>query len=159
MFGSFDIDVFLQYYQFTLFAMSLNEMEEGMRSKLCPTDCRWGILLWNSQLNSLHNSNTAFDYVLTLLLQTSSRYSKAGRGWHRWSCCRENSSWRKAEGCTKGTQGKEGPWLDTKVYSCIYAYVGGHVHLPVSFISSNTILMNCLRKFVSQVYFESVRQV
>ncbi|XP_049776943.1 oxysterol-binding protein-related protein 1-like [Schistocerca cancellata] len=28
------------YYQFTLFAMSLNEMEEGMREKLCPTDCR-----------------------------------------------------------------------------------------------------------------------
>ncbi|XP_021913454.1 oxysterol-binding protein-related protein 1-like [Zootermopsis nevadensis] len=30
-----------EYYQFTLFAMSLNEMEEGMKSKLCPTDCRF----------------------------------------------------------------------------------------------------------------------
>ncbi|XP_071441573.1 oxysterol-binding protein-related protein 1-like isoform X2 [Hetaerina americana] len=29
-----------EYYQFTLFAMSLNEMEEGMPEKLCPTDCR-----------------------------------------------------------------------------------------------------------------------
>ncbi|PSN35281.1 Oxysterol-binding protein-related protein 2 [Blattella germanica] len=29
-----------EYYQFTLFAMSLNEMEEGMKSRLCPTDCR-----------------------------------------------------------------------------------------------------------------------
>ncbi|BES91879.1 Oxysterol-Hypothetical protein protein [Nesidiocoris tenuis] len=28
------------YYQFTLFAMSLNEMEPGMEKKLCPTDCR-----------------------------------------------------------------------------------------------------------------------
>ncbi|CAG2058899.1 unnamed protein product [Timema podura] len=29
-----------EYYQFTQFAMSLNEMEEGMKTKLCPTDCR-----------------------------------------------------------------------------------------------------------------------
>ncbi|CAB0013385.1 unnamed protein product, partial [Nesidiocoris tenuis] len=29
-----------EYYQFTLFAMSLNEMEPGMEKKLCPTDCR-----------------------------------------------------------------------------------------------------------------------
>ncbi|KAJ9584691.1 hypothetical protein L9F63_020973, partial [Diploptera punctata] len=29
-----------EYYQFTLFAMSLNEMEEGMKNRLCPTDCR-----------------------------------------------------------------------------------------------------------------------
>lgn len=30
-----------QFYQFTLFAMSLNEMEPGMEKKLCPTDCRY----------------------------------------------------------------------------------------------------------------------
>ncbi|XP_069689712.1 oxysterol-binding protein-related protein 1 isoform X2 [Periplaneta americana] len=29
-----------EYYQFTLFAMSLNEMEDGMKNRLCPTDCR-----------------------------------------------------------------------------------------------------------------------
>uniref|UniRef100_A0A146KXB4 Oxysterol-binding protein n=3 Tax=Lygus hesperus TaxID=30085 RepID=A0A146KXB4_LYGHE len=29
-----------EYYQFTLFAMSLNEMEPGMEKKICPTDCR-----------------------------------------------------------------------------------------------------------------------
>ena len=35
-----DMHFLLQYYQFTLFAMSLNEMEEGMKNRLCPTDCR-----------------------------------------------------------------------------------------------------------------------
>ncbi|KAL1123280.1 hypothetical protein AAG570_002366 [Ranatra chinensis] len=29
-----------EYYQFTLFAMSLNEIEPGMEKKLCSTDCR-----------------------------------------------------------------------------------------------------------------------
>ncbi|XP_059473357.1 oxysterol-binding protein-related protein 2 isoform X3 [Neocloeon triangulifer] len=28
------------YFQFTLYAMSLNEMEPAMRERLCPTDCR-----------------------------------------------------------------------------------------------------------------------
>jgi hypothetical protein len=66
------------------------------------------------------------DCILTLLSQTSSRYSKAGGGWHRWRCCRENSSWRKAEGCTKSTQGKERPWLDTKVYFYIHVICSLH---------------------------------
>jgi len=122
----FDIDVVLQYYQFTLFAMSLNEMEEGMRSKLCPTDCRWGKLLWYYHLTVLHHWSTSSDCILTLWSQTTSRYSKAWGGWHRWCCCRKNSSWRKAEGCTKGTQGKEGPWLDTKV--CFYIHVMCSLH-------------------------------
>ncbi|KAF4527966.1 hypothetical protein B566_EDAN014958 [Ephemera danica] len=28
------------YFQFTIFAMALNQMEEGMPARLCPTDCR-----------------------------------------------------------------------------------------------------------------------
>ena len=33
--------MFSQFYQFTTFAMSLNEMEPGMENNLCPTDSRF----------------------------------------------------------------------------------------------------------------------
>lgn len=77
-------------------------------------------LLWSAHLTFLHHWGRPADCILTLLPQTSSRYSKAGGGWHRWRCCRENSSWRKAEGCTKSAQRKERPWLGTKVYFYIH---------------------------------------
>jgi hypothetical protein len=61
--------------------MSLNEMEEGIRNRLCPTDCRLEnffamftahFFITKAELLILFNS------ILTLLTQTSSRYSKAG---------------------------------------------------------------------------------
>jgi len=55
--------------------MSLNEMEEGMKSKLCPTDCRWGKLPCNSHYTFIHHWITCADCILMLLSQASSRYS------------------------------------------------------------------------------------
>jgi hypothetical protein len=130
--------IFLQYYQFTSFAMSLNEMEEGMRNRLCPTDCRlehcFGMLttLFFTEPELL----IVFNWIVTLLTQTSSRYPKAGGRWHRWCCCREDPSWRKAKGRTKSTQGEERPQLGTKVYLSIFI-------LPYS----KKILSNDVNKF------------
>lgn len=51
---------FFQFYNFTTFAMSLNELEPGMEKKLCPTDCRF-----RKFSNSLLNSRCLFGIEVT----------------------------------------------------------------------------------------------
>ncbi|XP_014252702.1 oxysterol-binding protein-related protein 1 isoform X2 [Cimex lectularius] len=74
-----------EFYQFTLFAMSLNELEPGMEKKLCPTDCRL-----RPDIRKLENGDldgAAAEKTRLEEKQRKARKAKKGNEWKpRWFC-------------------------------------------------------------------------
>ena len=51
--------LFLQMYNFTNFAMSLNELEPGMQDRLAPTDCRL-----RPDIRAMENGDMGIEVIL-----------------------------------------------------------------------------------------------